>query len=245
MPTFRCDIDVLGDLVLPAGRGQLDLQTSSGVSISFKNGAVDDEGHPTGMEAVVIGPSQSIETAASDLRLALTEQLDLLTFVTHSRFKIVAPRRLIEWDAGQTQRTMKVFHTVDSRYPPDPELDLAYFDTVDALNRVPPPPFVRTALKYFRYGLLDDLAEDQFMRIWLSLEIIAESTKDNTPIPIACPICQGAMTCSACGAKPTRTRMAKQAIEGLIRTIAGDNAAVISKRLFVARNGLMEDLLKC
>jgi hypothetical protein len=239
MPTFRCDIDISGDLVLPSTVGSLTNKSAAGVSFAFTNGPVGPDGHVSGMCVAVVGPSESIETAGSDLQLALAAQLNLLTFVTHSRFKIVATRRVMEWEPGQKQRVLKVFHRSDPRHPPDPELDPLFFKTTEELDRVGAPPYARTALRCFRYGLLYDQPEDQFMQLWLALEIIAENGKDPEPIPIVCAACKADMACRACGDLPTRVPMAKQAIEALIGKIARAAAPVISKRQFKARNGLM------
>jgi hypothetical protein len=239
MPIFRCDFDITGDLVLPPKVGRLNSETTAGISFAFTNGPSGADGHASGMKVTVIGPSESIETARDDLQDALANQLNLLTLVTQSRFKIVVPTRLMEWEPGQRRRTLKVFHASDPRHPPDPELESVFMDTVRTLDRVAPPPHVRTALKYFRYGLLYDQPEDQFMQLWLALEIIAENGKDPDPIPIVCEACKANMTCSACGDSPTRVPMAKQAIASLIGRIAGVDAPLVAKRQFKARNGLM------
>ena len=239
MATFRCDIDITGDLVLPPNVGCLVTESAAGMSFAFTNGSPGADGHVSGMKVTVIGPSASLDTARDDLQGALADQLNLLTLATQSRFKILAPRRVMEWEAGQKQRTLKVFHTSDPRYPPDPELDPAFLQTVEILDRAAPPAHVRTALKYFRYGLFYDQPEDQFMQLWLALEIIAENGKDPDPVPIVCAACSANMKCSACGDTPTRVPMAKQAIESLIGKIAGGAAPIVAKRQFKARNGLM------
>ncbi len=69
MPTYRCEFEITGDLVLSA----------------------NDEGHTIDMVASVTGSAESIDAAESELRGVLAEQLDLLTFTTHSRFKIERP----------------------------------------------------------------------------------------------------------------------------------------------------------
>lgn len=239
MPTFRCEFDVKGDLVLPAYVSELELSSKAGFTTTFRNGPPDSEGHPTRLVATVVGPAESIDSAQDELRRDLAEQLDLLVFATHSRFQIIAPRRLIEWEADQKTRQFRVFHTVDARYPSDPELIREYLETVQALDQATPPAFTRTALKYFRYGLLDNRPEDQFMRLWLALEIIAENVKEKELVPIACPVCNAPMTCAACGTEPARAPMAKQAIEDLIAKIAGTAAQDTSRRQFKTRNGLM------
>lgn len=238
MPTYRCEFEITGDLVLASNVGRLELDGSSGIT-TFRNGSANDEGHTVDMVASVIGSAESIDTAENELRGVLAEQLDLLTFTTHSRFKIERPIRAFEWEAHQEKRQFRAFHTVDSRHPPEPEFSSDFVATAKVLDNSNPPPFTRTALKYFRYGLLDPQPEDQFMRLWLALEIIAENLKDKEKVPIVCPVCGEALTCAACGVEPMRVPMAKQAIEGLISRIAGEHAKEVSKRQFKARNGLM------
>jgi len=239
MPTFRCEFDVIGDLVLPADVNELRLGGTGAFTTVFRNGPVDNHGHPAGLVVIVEGTARSIDAAEDELRRYLAANLDLLAFATHSRFKIVAPRRLIEWEPNQKTRKFRVFHTADVRYPPDPELIGQYLETVQTLDNATLPGFTRTALRYFRYGLLDNRPEDQFMWLWLSLEIVAENLKDKVRVPITCHECNGAMTCGACGAKQARIPMAKQAIENLIAKITGEAAPAVAKRQFTARNGLM------
>lgn len=102
-----------------------------------------------------------------------------------------------------------------------------------------PPNFTKRALKYFRYGLLDEHPEDQHMHLWLALEIIAENLKEKESIPIVCPTCDTALKCDECGTEPTRIPMAKQAIEQLIFRTVGKEGKTVAKRQFETRNGLM------
>jgi hypothetical protein len=96
------------------------------------------------------------------------------------------------------------------------------------------------ALKYFRYGLLDEQPEDQFMWLWLALEIVAENLKEKVRVPIACSACGANVKCAHCGDEPMRIPMAKQAIEQLIATVVDEKSiAEVAKRQFAARNGLM------
>lgn len=239
MPTFRVEFEVKADVVLPAGVSDLRLTIGPDASITIRNGPEDQHGLASGLLVIVVAEAESIDSAANELRSLLAEQLDVLAFATHSRFRIVEPKRLIEWDAGKKEREARIFLTQDARYPPDPELQQEYIDSVQALNSAPPPGYTRAALKYFRYGLLDEQPEDQFMRFWLALEIVAENIKEKKKVPIACSKCSAPLTCQPCGTTPTKVPMAKQAIEGLIASIAGEHAPTVSKRQFKARNGLM------
>jgi hypothetical protein len=238
MGNFRCEFQVTGDLVLPADVAELNL-SSAGVATTLRNNSKNDEGHAIDMLAIVVGEADSMKFAYSELRAALAEQLDLLSFVTQSRYRIERPIRAVEWEPHQKKRQFRAYHTVDSQYPPEPRLTREYLATVEYLDGRAVPHFVRTALKYFRYGLLDPQPEDQFMRLWLSLEIVAENTKEKHKASIQCPVCGEALSCSQCGTNPERVPMAKQEIDRMIGTVAGDQAPKVSKHLFIARNGLM------
>ncbi len=104
MPKFRCDFDVTGDLVLPNNVNELELAGFEGFVTTLKNGSLDEDGNATGLVVTIIGSTESIEYAHQELRSALAEQLDLLAFVTRSRFKIDSPRRVVEWEQGRQVR---------------------------------------------------------------------------------------------------------------------------------------------
>lgn len=239
MPTFRCDFQIAGDLSLERELDEIGFDGADDLEVTFRNGPTDDEGHVTGVLATVIGPAESIDVADSRFRNALAERLDLLAFVTKSRFRIVQPLRLVEWEAGKKERQLRIFHTFDPRYPPVPELAADLVTSAREFEKSGLPRFLRVALKYFRYGLLDEQPEDQFIRLWLALEIIAENTKDPDPVPILCPECGEPLTCDECGTAPTRVPFAKQAIENLIANVSADMDGDVSNRLFKARHGLM------
>lgn len=239
MPQFRCDFDVKSDLVLQQPDRGLTFTTVSGHTLTFRNGPLDAANNAVGLAASVCGQAESMGSAEGELRKVLAEQLDLLALVTSSRYEIVAPRRLMEWEPGQKKRQIRYFHVADSRYPPVQDLDDEYLETVQHLDRAGPPPYTRAALRFLRYGMVTRLPEDQFMQFWLALEIIAENIKDPARVPITCPSCKAAWKCHSCDVEPTRVPIAKQAIESLIYRIAGVTASEVAKRQFAARNGLM------
>lgn len=239
MPNFRCEFKVTCDLVLGKEKDVLSIEGIDGNTYEFANAPADEEGHIPYLIVTVYGESESIDEAREHLRSCLAKQLDMFTFATHSRCKIDEPIRLVEWDAGKQERHFKSFHTSDARFPPEPNLSQDFLNSSSILDNADPLPFIRTALKYFRYGVLDSQPEDQFMRFWLALEVIAENMKENEQVPIVCPECNKVMTCGECGTQPTRTPMAKQAIELLSERIIGKDWRVVTKPLFITRNGIM------
>ncbi|WP_457301255.1 hypothetical protein [Phyllobacterium sp. P5_D12] len=240
MPKFRCEFIVSGDLVLPKDGSPLPLTKSDSVTIHLHNGDADAQGHVKALRAVVIGPADSIEVGERSLRTYLVRHLDLLTFSTQSRFQVVRAIRLIEWEPHQKERLMLVYGSrQDTKYPPAPELHQEYSETIAAIEDSGPPAFVRTALRQYRYALLSDHPDDQFMRLWLALEIIAENLKAKQRVAIECPTCRADLECPTCG-PAMRMPMAKQAIEVLISRITGPEwQKNVSMRQFKARNGLM------
>ncbi|HEX6995149.1 MAG TPA: hypothetical protein VF339_13470 [Gammaproteobacteria bacterium] len=239
VPAFRCDFLVSGDLSLERSLEEINDHGHDGFRITFRDAPKDEQGHASGLVAIVIGEAESMEDAERRLRNALEHRLDLLTFVTHSRFKIRQALRLIEWEAGKKTRQLRVFHRFDPRYPPVPELASDILATVHELEKSGLPRFLRLALRYFRYGLFDEHAEDQFLRLWLSLEIIAENLKDRARVAITCPKCREPLTCGHCKSEPKRTPFGRQAIEALIGKVSSDMDNGAAERLLMARNKLM------
>lgn len=137
MPTYRCEYEVTGDLVLADAIGPLTMNTA-GVAITFRNGSQNDEGHTVDMIVSVIGPADALDSSEGELAGILAQQLDLLSFATHSRFKIERSIRAIDWEPHQSKRQFRVFHTVDSQYPPEPYLSNEYLETVRTLDDCAP-----------------------------------------------------------------------------------------------------------
>lgn len=238
MPNYRCEFKVTCDLVLGDENNSLSIDGYDGKTYEFSNASTEED-HVSNLIVAVIGEADSIDSAQEHLRSCLAVQLDMFTFATHSRCKIEEPIRIVEWEAGKEERHFKSFHTSDARFPPEPNLVQEFLTTSNILDNAGPPAFVRTALKYFRFGVLDTQPEDQFMRFWLALEIIAENIKENEKVPIICPECKTPITCNTCGTEPMRMPMAKQAIEQLAERIIGENWREVSAPLFIVRNGLI------
>src|ERR1700754_3653865 len=98
MSQFRADFDVKGSLVLPTGSEPFRLRSqSTPFEMTFRNAELDESGHATNLVVEVVGNSESIDDVASQFRTLLARQLDMLSFVTQSRFTIERCTRVIEW----------------------------------------------------------------------------------------------------------------------------------------------------
>ncbi len=239
MPKFRCDFQVDSELALPSEQPELRAIVKSGHEIFFRNGAQDTAGNIPFLICSVVGDSNDLLDSKEEFRSVLANYLDLLSFSTQSRFKIEKPLRLLDWEPGSKDRRMKVFEAFEDSYPPRRILTDDFLQTARAVEKAGIPDFAGVALKYFRYGLLDEAPEDQFMHFWLALEITAENIKPTDELHVTCTDCGSPMKCSNCGAEPHRRPMGKDAINEIVRLVAKDRATDVSKRLWIARNGIM------
>lgn len=85
MPRYRALFDVDSDLVLPEDSSELCFE-GRGFTTRLSNAARAADGHVHYLEAIIVGPSESMIDAMADLRAALAQQLDMLAFSTRSRF---------------------------------------------------------------------------------------------------------------------------------------------------------------
>ena len=235
--TFRADFEVTADIVLRKGDPPIVLKGPD-VEVSLLNGPDDAEGHVQSLRALVVGQAEELGEAVGTLRHMLVRQLDMLTFVTHSRFKIKSCLRVIEWTAGACSRKAISMADFDERMPPAPELNASVAETIQAIQDANLPGFVAVAMRSFRYGCVDQQAEDQFQRFFTAIEIVAENVIGKQPVVQVCAACKVGLICSACGKQATRTPMGRLAIEKLIRPFS-DEPAITAKRLFTTRNGLV------
>jgi hypothetical protein len=167
------------------------------------------------------------------------QQLDVLSFVTHSAFRIDECQRVIDWEPHQKRRRIRPMKKFDPFDPPDPELHCELIDTAQAITRAGQKDYVMQALRSFRYGVIEQQPEDQFQHFWLTIETIAEGSKETTRVPIPCPKCQGALFCSDCNESPLRRPMARQAIRELLSAIREDGGGRFYRDLVRTRDHLL------
>lgn len=240
METIRVDYKIKADLVAPSKTELPVMNNRAGYEVRLRNAEPNEDGHFTSLIATVIGQAENIKLAESTHRSYLAEMLDVLTFVTHSRFKIIEPLRAMQWQIGQTERQFIIFHVVDQRDPPDPDLQQEFLDSVSEVERHQVPDYIRTALKYFRYGTFEDQPDDQFMRYWMALEIIAENSVEKRSTPLICRQCKTNLSCLACGTLTDVTQMPKNRIVDLVKSVSDEQTgAEITQKFYLTRNTLM------
>jgi hypothetical protein len=232
VPILRADFDVKASLVLPDNSPPLTLRHRDGhYEIVLRNGPKDSDGHTPRLDVSVIGPCEDFDSAGQALSDVLAKQLDMLAYVTHSKFEIYQCRRVVDWEPFQRSRRYTVMKKFDSDYPPDPELNADLVETANALTVATPPHYVLRALHFFRMGMLNRQRTDQFQQFWLAIETIAEGSKEPGRVAILCQKCDGPLSCEACRAEQMRRPMASEAIQQLLKAGLGEGADACFRRL--------------
>ena len=239
MVVCRTEHRLSGDLVFPVGEREGVLLDSGNFRITIRNADADEEGHIPGFYATVVGPAEDIRAAVNKHREMLASTLDALALVTRSRFQILTTTRAIEWEPGMVDRRMLITYRRDGKYPPIPGLEAVWLNTARHFAEREQPPYLPRALKYYRLGLLEYSAEDQFVKLWHALEILAENTRGNARIAVSCHSCKSALICDECKTASTRTPYPKDAIKDVMKSIGVANLDTVFKRQVGARNTLM------
>ena len=165
MPRFRADFEVKGSLVLPVGSDPVVLQGDNPkFELTIRNDDTDADGHVRGLVAQIVAESDSIDRVPDAFRTILAEQLDVLSFATHSAFEIVECRRVLEWEPYQKTRKLRPMKSFDPHYPPAPDLNEHVLHTTQKIIAAARPSEVTRALRCFRYGVIQRQPEDQFQQ---------------------------------------------------------------------------------
>ena len=240
MPKYRADFDVTGTSVLPNDAPPLRLQGDDpDFEIIISNKPAYASGHSTGLDVRIIMAAENIKEVPTKFRNFLAKQLDVLTFVTQSTFKIEQCNRVVEWEPFQKSRLIRIIQEFDPLHPPSPDLPSGCIRTVEIISKAKPDDYIHHALHCFRNGVRAEQLGDQFQYFWLAIETIAEGRKDKTKIPIKCPRCEGPLTCNNCQEVPLRGPLSGQAIRNLINITVQPDADRIYRDLSEVRNRLM------
>jgi hypothetical protein len=239
MPKFRADYEVKSALVLPEGAEPLIIRNSaSGCELTIRNAKPDAAGHAPGLIVNVVADCDLIERAPKVFRDVLAQEFDILTFITNAEFSVEQCLRVLEWEPFQKKRRMRPMKKFDPLYPPTPNLAKELAESTERISHSGLPPYVLRALRYFRYGIAERQAEEQFQLFWRAIETIAEGRKDTSPVPIQCPKCGGPLHCAGCQQIPTRRPMANEAMIELLKVRLKDQAIVLFRRLAKARHAI-------
>jgi hypothetical protein len=239
---MRCiaDFEVLSDFCIADDTKKLKLRHPTGhYEVHIKNGPKPQPPALPHLSVQVIFDSPDLSTAKGDSREHLFDALNMLAFVTNSRFEYHRLLKIIDWTPGITMREALIFTGFDPATDPEPMLNDALVDSAQKLLETESAPAMKRALRWFRLGLAGESPEETFQYFWFALEIVAEGQKSPAKVHDRCPKCQGNLYCESCKEYPTHRPYAKQAIRQLINEIIEEDADKIFGVLDKARNALM------
>jgi hypothetical protein len=234
MKSWIGDYRIESALILPSEIPELKVTLQDSVFL-LQNVAESDLATEA-LAAQIIVSSETIEDAEKIANARVREILDVLSFATGARFLVSRQRFLMDWTPGIKLREQYAYgqDKGDGRWP---QFSSDYLNTVAELENLPDIKRLRTPLRWFAAGIRTQVAEDQFQYFWFVLELIAEITKETSPVSDKCQRCHTDLFCPSCNTISEHRPFAKQAIEALLNRL---NVARGRQRdLLNIRNGIM------
>lgn len=147
MTRYRADMEVKADLVLQKELRSLKFKVPGpNVEVVLRNGPAGRSQQSEYMVGEVYGDAEAIEEVALQFRAYLADALDCLCMLTSVRFQIIKVMRVIEWEPGKKERTIRWLHTVDERFPPQPVLHVGFAKSIEDLSAMDMPKYLRRGL---------------------------------------------------------------------------------------------------
>jgi len=187
----------------------------------------------------VILESESLKEASQIARDDLQFFLDMLSFVTNSKFSIHCLVRVADWTPGLDMRECLQYKGFPATDRPYPFLDESYLKTIDTLLRTDYDNSVKRALKWFGRGISSIYLDDQFQCFWFVIELLAERFKNVERVPDLCQKCRSPLFCESCQETPKHRPYPKQAIQQLISKLVKGEPEKLFQNLSDIRNGIM------
>jgi hypothetical protein len=181
----------------------------------------------------------SLDEAADIAEERLADCLNILAFVTGSRFMRHRIRQIVDCASGVQMRSCLLWADSIGHEDPTPLLDDRIANSIERLLTFDAPPAIRRAMRWYRLGINSSIPDDQFQCFWFALEIIATSQKSSEKVPDLCPHCRSPLYCESCKKHPAHRPYDKQAIRALIKVIDKDCDDKVLDILEKTRNSLM------
>jgi hypothetical protein len=234
MKVWIGDFRVESTLVLPPDVTELRVKLADG-EFTFQNATRDDLPNEA-LAAQITIHADTIAEAEEIAKKRVNEVLDVLSFITSSKFRISRQRFLMDWSPGLKMRDQYAYgcDKKDDRWP---DLAEEYLKTVAAIETLDGAKRLRAPLHWFAAGIRATAAEDQFQYFWFVLEIIAEITKETGLVADKCQKCKSDLFCQACNSISMHKPFQRQAIDNLLDRL--NVPADVRREMFIIRNGIM------
>jgi hypothetical protein len=169
----------------------------------------------------------------------LADCLNMLSFVTASRFSRHRIRQIVDGTLGLQMRSCLMWADSADHEDPTPFLDDRIVASMERLLSCELTPSMQRAMRWYRLGIGSTVPDDQFQCFWFALELLAVSMKSKEKEPDLCPHCRHALYCENCKKHPVHRPYDKQAIGALIRKVDKNADDLTLAMLNKTRNSLM------
>jgi hypothetical protein len=179
------------------------------------------------------------ESASNAAEKYLTRFLYFLNFATGYRFRLKRRLCLFDWTPAVAQR-----HGIVYRDFPDPNLPLLALNqellsSIEQLVEADLDDDLMQSLRWFAAGVSLKSPDLQFQMFWLSIETLADYTKDPARVPEPCPQCSKPLYCANCQRTPTHRPYSKQAVQQLFSRHVSDEPKLVYELAYTMRNALL------
>lgn len=164
--------------------------------------------------------SESLEHAQQDCINKLLGVLDIMSLVSHAKFRFDRLHKIFDWTPDKTMRAGLIFIYDPPESAPDWRLNQEFFETANLLQHATIDDPLSSALRWFRLGVIADTVQEQFQNFWFALELLAELKKSTNKVHDSCPNCNKPLYCEACDTYPMHRPYPKQAIESIWQEFA-------------------------
>ncbi|MGA6826671.1 methylamine utilization protein MauJ [Nitrospira sp. NS4] len=189
------------------------------------------------LELIFEAPSLKEAPDIADERLA--ECLNMIALVTGAGIRRHRIKQIVDCTPVSGMRECLVWVDSAGHEDPQPFLDQNIMGSMERLLQSDLPSAVRRAMRWYRIGLHESIADDQFQYFWFALEILAEHQKSTEKVADKCPQCKSPLYCENCKTHPTHRPYAKQAIRDLIQAADKTCKEETIEALDKTRNALM------
>jgi hypothetical protein len=187
----------------------------SGVEIRITNVKAPDGGLPSRINVQLFVSAESTHDARDRARALLFQYLDAASYTTSSSLAFARLVKVVDWTPSTEMRDFMLY-AEHPKTPLEYGLDDALLGTSLAVAQRARGSSVERVLHWYRRGIIDRLAEDQFQYFWLAIETLASATKPSGRVPSYCQTCNEPLFCPKCNEVTTHRMFEIQAIENVL-----------------------------
>ena len=239
---MRCLADFIldSDLRFPDGEGACTLKGPDGsFELTLSNTENGRELSKNVLSAQLIFEAVSLDNAREESFGKVALALNCLSSVTNRKFALTVLKRIIDWTPGVTERNALIYVETPEWDTAEPALCNAFVGTAERLLSMQSGERQQIAMRWYRFGLHAETADEQFSCFWFALEIASQALKGNEKSPSKCPKCHHPLRCENCNELPTHRKYPGEAIRQMVECVHPESADEVFTTLQRIRHTLM------